>query len=147
MPFWNTQNTFWASGAVTGTLGLGYAYPEFNGLDLNKPHLLKAAIGWIVNDLYRSNFFASNKMQGEAEPGSIKSAVAAEDANNSTSPPNHGVYDCISKRCRSLPGNGRSIQGPKGDKVPQIWMNNKLTLWRHWKKLMSYKLVCHIIFG
>ncbi|KAJ7269098.1 tyrosinase [Mycena rebaudengoi] len=51
-PFWNTQTSYWASTQVTATASLGYAYPEFNGLDQGDPAAVRAAIAQKVNQLY-----------------------------------------------------------------------------------------------
>lgn len=51
-PFWKTKTSFWTSAEVGKIQSLGYSYPEFDGLDINNPAAVKAAIAAKVNMLY-----------------------------------------------------------------------------------------------
>ncbi|KAH9969746.1 hypothetical protein BC827DRAFT_1277089 [Russula dissimulans] len=51
-PFWNGQESFWASSGTTTTGALQYSYPEFNGLDLNDQDAVRTAIANIINQKY-----------------------------------------------------------------------------------------------
>lgn len=51
-PFYNSQETFWASAGIADTAKLGYTYPEFNGLDMANPAAVQKAIAAIVVGLY-----------------------------------------------------------------------------------------------
>ena len=51
-PFYNSQETFWASAGIADTAKLGYTYPEFNGLDMANPAGVQKAIAGIVVGLY-----------------------------------------------------------------------------------------------
>jgi len=62
-PFWNTQNTFWASAGVNDTGKLGYIYPEFQDLDMGNPNAVQRAIAEKVNQLYGNQVFTTLNAQ------------------------------------------------------------------------------------
>ena len=84
-PFWKTQTTFWTSAEVNKTQSLGYSYPEFDGLDLNNPAAVKAAIAAKVNILYGASGTLGAIPQAPGAP-SPKPAPSSKC-------PAHGNYD------------------------------------------------------
>jgi tyrosinase len=82
-PFWNTQSTYWESTQVTTTASLGYAYPEFNGLDLGNPAAVRTAIAQKVNQLYGG---ASPIRQLAAVSKAVESTSAAAPEAAKTNP-------------------------------------------------------------
>ena len=84
-PFWKTQTTFWTSSEVKDTRSLGYSYPEFDGLNLDNPAAVKAAIAAKVNILYGSSGATGALPQ---LPGALSPKPAP-----SSKRPAHGNYD------------------------------------------------------
>lgn len=47
-PFWNSQTTFWESSETISTTQLGYAYADFQGVDLNNPQAVQNKVISII---------------------------------------------------------------------------------------------------
>ena len=95
-PFWNTQNTFWASAAVQDTSKLGYTYPDFNGVDLGNTEATQTAISKRVNQLYGSAVFGSSFASFAATPRSIQASRSVVDtAKKAPTPPHHAIQGFV----------------------------------------------------
>ncbi|KAJ7611568.1 tyrosinase, partial [Mycena polygramma] len=85
-PFWNSQNSYWLSSGVTATAPIGYTYPEFNGLNLDDPNAVHAAIAQKVNQLYGGS---TVKTRAAAVSTEAVKTTSAPTPSNSNSHPTH----------------------------------------------------------
>ncbi|KAJ6568747.1 tyrosinase [Mycena capillaripes] len=76
-PFWSSQTGYWESTQVTATAPLGYAYPEFNGLDLSNAAAVRTAIAQKVNQLYGGTGLTA-PLVAAVKPVQAASAAAPE---------------------------------------------------------------------